>query len=224
MGFFKKNTPDEEAYDGEEDEEDVGGALIQSAQPGTFFALPDDYEFEKWDPTHPNTSYGPFIKGVLRGVAAGLDVAYFQLAEDLEGVNYSSARIGLMSERDQWRALQQFLIEHFARSVYLMWLKSSMLTGALDIRVMDYRRLQEPVFQPRGWAWTDPKKEADATVVGIDNGFDTLTDTLAEQGKDINEYVTTRKRELKLLKDNGIELNPGKPAVASPPDDEKESA
>lgn len=224
MGFFKKNSPDEDSYDGEEDEEDEGGVLMESAQPGTFGIIPEDYEFQKWDPSHPNQSYGPFTKGVLRGIAAGLDVAYFVLAEDLEGVNYSSARIGLMSEREQWRALQQFLIEHFERTVYLMWLKSAMMTGALDIRVIDYKRLLEPLFQPRGWAWVDPKTDAVATVTGIDNGFDTITDTLAEQGKDIEEYVITRKRELKLLKDAGIELNAAKPVPASGPPDEEEDA
>jgi lambda family phage portal protein len=223
MGFFKKTSPDEEdeSFDGDDDDDD-GDSLIASAEPGSFFKLPEDYEFEKWDPSHPNQSYGPFTKGVLRGIAAGLDVAYFVLAEDLEGVNYSSARIGLMAEREQWRALQQFMIEHFERSVYLMWLKSAMLSGALDIRVMDYKRLQEPLFQPRGWAWVDPKTDAVATVTGIDNGFDTITDTLAEQGKDIEEFITTRKRELKLFQDAGIELNAGKPAPTGPPDDEEE--
>jgi lambda family phage portal protein len=223
MGFFKKNSPDEDSYDGEEDDEDAGGALMESAQPGTFGIIPEDYTFEKWDPSHPNQSYGPFTKGVLRGIAAGLDVTYFTLAEDLEGVNYSSARIGQLGERDQWRALQQFMVEHFARAVYLRWLKSSMMTGALDIRMVDYKRLQEPLFQPRGWTWTDPKKEADATVVGINNGFDTITETLAEQGRDIEEYVATRKRELKLLKNAGIELNAAKPAPANTGDDEEET-
>jgi lambda family phage portal protein len=221
MGFFKKNSPDEESYDGEKDDEDAGGSLMESAQPGTFGVIPEDYTFERWDPSHPNQSYGPFTKGVLRGIAAGLDVTYFTLAEDLEGVNYSSARIGQLGERDTWRALQQVLIEHFGRVVYLRWLKSAMVSGALDIRVMDYKRLQEPLFQPRGWAWTDPKKEADATVIGIDNGFDTLTDTLAEQGRDIDEYIATRKRELKLLKDNGIVLNTGKPAPSNDSEDEE---
>lgn len=221
MGFFKKISPDEKEYDGEEDEEDFGGELMETAQAGTFGIIPEDYTFEKWDPAHPNQSYGPFTKGVLRGIAAGLDVAYFVLAEDLEGVNYSSARIGLMSEREQWRALQQFMIEHFERTVYLMWLRAAMLTGALDIRVIDYKRLQEPLFQPRGWAWVDPKTDAVATVTGIDNGFDTITDTLAEQGKDIEEFITTRKRELKLFKDAGIELKPGKPPSSDDSDDEE---
>jgi lambda family phage portal protein len=225
MGFFKKTSPDEDDdYDGKDDDDGEDGALIESAEPGTFFKLPEDYEFEKWDPSHPNQSYGPFTKGVLRGIAAGLDVAYFVLAEDLEGVNYSSARIGLMSEREQWRALQQFMIEHFERTVYLMWLKSAMLSGALNIRVMDYKRLLEPLFQPRGWAWVDPKTDAVATVTGIDNGFDTITDTLAEQGKDIEEFIATRKRELKLMEEAGIELNAAKPAPTGAPADDEETS
>ncbi|HEY0101364.1 MAG TPA: phage portal protein [Pyrinomonadaceae bacterium] len=222
MGFYQKTTPDGEEGEYEGDDNDDGTAeLMENAEAGTFGIIPQGYEFKEFKPDHPNTGYGSFTKGVLRGLSAGLDVSYFTLAEDLEGVNYSSARIGLMSEREQWRALQQFLIEHFSRSVYLMWLKSAMLAGALDIRVLDYKRLLEPVFQPRGWAWVDPKTDALATVTGIDNGFDTITDTLAEQGKDIEEVLATRKRELKLLKDYGIELHPEKPRPDAPSDEEE---
>jgi lambda family phage portal protein len=228
MGFFQKTTPDDEdkGYEGEDADKDSGGTaqLMENAEAGTFGIIPEGYEFKEYNPSHPNTGYSSFIKGVLRGIAAGLDVTYFSLAEDLEGVNYSSARIGQLSERDSWRALQQFIIEHFCRSVYILWLKSAMLSGALDIRVMDYKRLLEPLFQPRGWAWTDPLKEGNATVVGIDNGFDTITDTLGEQGRDLEEYIETRKRELKLLAAAGITLTLGKPLPEDSSDEEEETS
>jgi lambda family phage portal protein len=209
MAFFQQTAPDEESYDGEdEDSEARGGDLMDAPEPGTFGIIPEDYELKEWNPEYPHTNYGPFVKGVLRGAAAGLGVTYFSLAQDLEGVNYSSARIGLLSERDVWRGLQGFKVEHFNRVVYLLWLRSSMLSGALDIRVSDYRRLQEPVWHARGWTWIDPKKEADGTVVAINNGFDTITATLAEQGRDLDDYIVERRRELKLLKDAGIPTAP----------------
>lgn len=208
MGFYQETSPDEESYDGGEEDEGTGGALMDAPQPGTFGVIPEGYEFKEWNPEHPNTNYSAFIKGVLRGVAAGLDVTYFSLAEDLENVNYSSARIGLLAERDVWRGLQGFKVEHFNRRVYLMWLRAAMLSGALDIRVSDYKRLQEPAWHARGWTWIDPQKEAQGTVTAINNGFDTVTATLAEQGRDIEDVIAERKRELKLLKEAGIETAP----------------
>lgn len=207
MGFFQEETPDEEEYIGDDEDEDAANPqLMDSASPGQFGIIPKGYTFQEYAPTHPNTSYPSFIKGVLRGIAAGMDVTYFSLAEDLEGVNYSSARIGLLSERDTWRGLQHFQIEHLQRRVFLAWLKASMLSGAVNIRAADYKRLQEPVFQPRGWRWIDPLKEIEASVVAINNGLDSRTEVIAEQGGDFEERMTTLQHEQKVIEQKGIKL------------------
>jgi lambda family phage portal protein len=217
MGFFKKNSPDEDSYDGEEDDEGGDIQLMDSAEAGTFGIIPEDYDFVEWKPDHPNTNYGGFMKTALRGVAAGLDVSYFSLAEDLESVNYSSGRIGLRTERDVWRSLQEFKKEHFCTPVFRLWLRAAMLSGALDIRAMDYKRLLDPIWHSRGWEWVDPEKEVGATVTAINNGLDTITDTLAEQGKDLDQFIAKRRRELKLLKEAGIETAPMSPGGGKAP-------
>jgi lambda family phage portal protein len=216
MGFFTKPTSEEDAYTGEEEELNGGTPLMDSAQPGQFGVLDEGWGLESYDPTHPNTSYGAFIKAVLRGIASGLDVSYFTLANDLEGVNYGSARIGLIEERDNWRALQNFQIEHFNRVVFLNWLKSAVMTGALDIRAADFVRLSEPQFQARGWKWIDPQKEITAKILSIDHGLETRTDTIAEQGGDFEETVLTLQREEMFAELMGVKLRPEpKPAAAS---------
>jgi lambda family phage portal protein len=205
MGFFQQTTPDEESYGGEDKEKEAsGGELMDSPQPGTFGIIPEDYEFKEWNPQHPNTNYGAFIKGVLRGIAAGLGVTYFSLAEDLEGVNYSSARIGLLAERDVWRGLQGFKKEHFNRRIYLLWLRAAMLAGAIDIRVSDYKRLLEPIWHARGWTWIDPKDDVQATALAIASNLDSLTGSLGEQGRELEDVIAERKREITLLKEAGL--------------------
>lgn len=220
MGFYKQTTADDE-YTGDEDGEDGGkdsaAPLYETVEPGRFGVLEPGMDFVPFDADHPNAGYKDFVKAVLRGVAAGLDVTYFSLANDLEAVNYSSARIGLLQERDVWRALQNFLAEHFCRPVYLGWLKSSMLTGALQIGAAEYRRLTEPQWQARGWKWVDPLKEGQAHKLGIEEGWETLTGVIAEQGEDIEEVLDTRAREQKLLAAKGIELKPSAAAQGGRP-------
>ncbi|HEY0545310.1 MAG TPA: phage portal protein [Pyrinomonadaceae bacterium] len=219
MGFFKQETPEEEEYTGEEDDEEdrSNPNLPHNAEAGQFDLIPAGYTFESYDPTHPNTSYPSFIKGVLRGIAAGMDVTYFSLAEDLEGVNYSSARIGLLSERDTWRGLQHFQIEELQRRVFLAWLRSAMMTGAVNIRVADYKRLQEPHFQPRGWRWIDPYKEIQAAKMAVEEGFDARTDVIGEQGGDFEEKMTTLAHEQKVIKEKGVVLGAKDSKASAPP-------
>ena len=204
MGFFEE--PSSEMYGGDQDGETGGEALMESAQPGTFGLLPNGYKFHEFSPDHPNTGYSAFTKAVLRGIASGVDVQYFSLTGDLAEVNYSSARIGLLDERDMWRGLQNFQIEHFCRPVFLAWLKSAILMGALQIRPSDYERLTEPQFQPRGWRWVDPEKEIKAHVLAIDNGLETRTEVIAEQGGDFEEKMTTLANEQQIIEQKGVKI------------------
>lgn len=220
MAFFQETAPGEESYGGDDDEH--GGRkdeLMDEPDPGTFGIIPEGYELKEWAPQYPHENFNPFLKGVLRGIAAGLGIPYFALAQDLESVNYSSARIGLLDERDVWRGLQLFKVEHFNLVVWRLWLREQLLLGR--VKVSEYTRLLEPVFHGRGWTWIDPLKEAAGTVTAIDHGFDTITATLAEQGRDLDEYIAERKRELKKFTDAGIPLpQPSGGAPPVPPDDE----
>jgi lambda family phage portal protein len=110
--------------------EEEGRAPIEAEYvAGVLRELPPGYDIKTIDAAHPNNDFDPFTSTVLRGAACGLDVSYFALAGDLEAVNYSSARVGLLDDRDTYRSLQNFLIDHFCRRVYRAWLKRGILTA-----------------------------------------------------------------------------------------------
>lgn len=133
--------------------------MISEAEPGHFEQLPDGVAFTPFDPQYPSNEFQPFMKTVLRGIASGLNVSYNGLASDLEGVNFSSIRSGVIDERDQWRSNQRWLIDSVMQRVFSKWLDTELLFGGLggyDVR--DFDRLNAVTWQPRGWAWVDPQK------------------------------------------------------------------
>lgn len=172
--------------------------------PGILRELPPGYDVKTVDPQHPNSEFDPFTSTVLRGAACGLDVSYFALAGDLKAVNYSSARVGLLDDRDNYRTLQNFLIDHFCRRVYRQFLKRGILTGALNILPSDFDRLKSPDFQPRGWPWVDPLKDIAAAVEAINNGLATRSGFIAEQGADFEEVVNRLAEEQDYLLKKGV--------------------
>lgn len=202
MAFFIPPADDAVNLDDEEPEQ----CTIEEAEPGVFGVLPPDYDVKQFDPKHPNANAEGFKKGTLRGVAAGADVSYHSLAGDLEAVNYSSARIGSLEDRDVWTALQTFVIENFCRPVFQEWFQSAILSGEIEITPKNYERLKEPVFRARGWAWVDPKKDAEASVIGLENNFITLTDILAERGIDLEDFLQTKKKEKEMFKTYGLDM------------------
>lgn len=205
MGFII--PPEEDEFAGEANENASAPELLDNVEPGVISELPPGYDFKPFDPQHPATNVGAFIKVILRAVAAGLDVSYFTLANDLEGVNYSSARIGLLDERDVWRSLQSWMIQHFCRPVFLRWLKGAMVSGALpQLKARDFDRLKAPLWRPRGWTWIDPEKDIKAHILAIDNALETRTDVVAEGGGDFDELTTTLELEQKTLAGKKIRL------------------
>jgi lambda family phage portal protein len=201
---------DEDDFADDDDDfeaEDAGKIdLPQTMEPGVIEVLPPGYDVKSPNRDHPNANYEGFNKAVLRGVASGLDISYFSLANDLEAVNFSSARIGLLEERDMWKGLQGYVIQHVCRRVYRNWLKSAQLTGKIQLRPHEIERVSTPGWRARGWTWVDPVKDVQATVMAVNNGLATRTDAVAEQGRDFDELTTTLQHEQKMLDEKGIRL------------------
>ncbi|MBK7121299.1 MAG: phage portal protein [Comamonadaceae bacterium] len=73
------------------------------------------------------------MKTRLRSIASGMGVTYHGLANDLEGVNFSSIRSGTLEERDAWMVLQDWFAEAFLRPVFGEWLSWSLTKGAIRL-------------------------------------------------------------------------------------------
>jgi capsid protein len=77
--------------------------------------------------------YADFVKANLRGVASGLGVAYHALANDLEGVSFSSIRSGTLEERDAWMLIQEWFSQSFLDRVHAEWLQSALAFGQIAL-------------------------------------------------------------------------------------------
>ena len=75
------------------------------------------------------------MKALLRFVSSSLGVSYNALASDLEGVNYSSMRSGLLIERDQWRMLQSLMKEQMLQPIFEDWISMVLLSRGAGARL-----------------------------------------------------------------------------------------
>jgi len=208
MGFFTRTTP--EGYQGPEDGE---GNLRMDASPGVIEELPPGVSFQEWDPKHPNQAFGDFIKSRLRGVATSLGVSYNTFASDLEGVNFSSIRAGLLEEREVWKALQRWMIEHFCEPVFEAWLELELMSGRIPLPASKLWKFNAPEFRGRRWQWVDPKKDVEANILAIRAGLASQRDVISENGGDRHDVFTAQasdKEEADALGLSFPELEDGK--------------
>lgn len=209
MGFYKNLTGDDDLGDAVDGEDSDGGEFYEEAEPGFFGQLPKGWEFESFDPKHPNGNYETFRKGALRGASAGLGVAYNTLGNDLEGVNMSSLRSGKLDERDGWRKDQRWLREHLCEVVYPQWLSMGLLSGAIGLPMSRYSKFLADEWQGRGFDWVDPLKDVQADELAVRNGWKTNGQVSKRLGGDFDENIEELAREEALADKYGVTLGAG---------------
>ncbi|WP_342270479.1 phage portal protein [Rickettsia endosymbiont of Orchestes rusci] len=202
MGFFV--SPDGSGYLGADDGR---GNKLMEAEPGIFEQLPSGMDVKLFDPNHPTSSFADFEKSILRGIASGLDISYATLANDLENVNFSSIRHGSLEDRDSWRMLQNWLIEHFCNPIFESWLLMTITKNKIPISINEFDKFNKPIWRPRGWAWVDPLKDNHANQIAIDQKTRSRSQIVADQGIDIEELFKQIVFEEELAKKYGLNLN-----------------
>jgi lambda family phage portal protein len=186
---------------------DARGDTIQSAEPGEFGVVPDGYEVKEWSPNYPDTQVGPFMKSCLRGISSGFGVSYHSLGNDLEAVNFSSARAGLLEERDQWMLIQEWLIEHLHVPLYRRWLRMADLTKRLPIQG-PVQKYFDVTWSPKRWQWVDPFKDVQANAMAIQWGLKSRTQVVAETGNDLEDIFGQLADENAMAEQFKLEVNP----------------
>ena len=205
----------------------VGGLPQIKVEAGEMFELPPGYKLNSWNPDYPHANFESFLKACLRGLAAGLDVSAHNLTGDMNEVNYSSARIAELSERDTWKTLQDWLITSFVQPVYEEWLAVNLLSGNITFEISGkaipadrYEKFRNASrFQGKRWQWVDPAKEADANEKLLANGLTSRTRLCAEQGEEFDDIIDELAAEQEMMIAAGLSTSNETPDPADPEDD-----
>ncbi|MBU1864262.1 MAG: phage portal protein [Candidatus Omnitrophica bacterium] len=200
MGLLTSETGDE--YEGD-DTDDQGNVIIE-AEPGTMRELPPGMKLDMYKPEHPTAQFPTFVKMLMLAISAGGDVAYSTLTGDLEKVNYSSIRAGLLEERDAWRVLQTWFATHFCEPIFESWLKMALLTRQVDLPAAKFDKFSDAYWQGRGWDWVDPLKDIAAITEAIKTGLTSWTKEAAKRGMDTEELFAEIKADKDLAAKYGL--------------------
>lgn len=204
--FLEQTTPDGEEYTGKEDEEGNATNPTIDVSPLAVNALPPNWKMTQFDPKQPTQQHSAFSKTILMEYATGLGIPYFQLAGDMEAVNFSSSRVGLDDARDNFRDLQQFVINTLCRNVFNAWARAAWMAGSLEVSAAEFNEILNPAWNARGWKYIDPTKDIAADVERLRNRLATPSEILAEQGTDYTDFLERWKADVVLASSYGIDI------------------
>ena len=170
VAFTRDLSPDAVADD---DPADV------TLRPGMFEHLPAGREVTFSTPPKVD-GYSEHMKSVQRMIAAALSMTYEELSGDLEGVNFSSARIGRIAMQRAVSASQWTVVMPTLCLGMEPWLRTAFSNYP------DRRPPAEYKFKwtPPKFPMTDPAREIPAVVAQIEAGLTSRQRSIREMGYD----------------------------------------
>lgn len=192
----------------------LDGERVSNFEPGVFKYLAPGENVNVPQLDAPDGQFEPFLRAMLRAVAASLGCSYETVSRDFSQSNYSSSRLSLLEDRENWRMLQQYLIEHLHRPIFERWLAAAVASGVLSLPGFEQlpERFMAVKWFPRGWGWVDPQKEIQAYQAAVRCGFMTQAQIVAEQGGDLEDVLVALAAERERAQELGLtlDIDPGK--------------
>ncbi|RJP64388.1 MAG: phage portal protein, partial [Ignavibacteriales bacterium] len=149
----------------------------------------------------------PFLKSMLRKIATGLGLSYNSFANDLEGVNFSSMRSGLLNERDNWMCEQTLFRLLFLEPVFDAFLRNALLAKAINKPYAKLNEYRKHKWQGRRWPWVDPRADVQANSEAIKFKIKNPFTATAETGEDLEDIFRGFARAKKLADKYGVDIS-----------------
>ncbi len=180
--------------------------------------MPGGWKMSQLQAEQPSTTYAEFKKEILNEIARCLNMPFNVAAGNSSGYNYASGRLDHQTYFKAIRVEQAHLECVLLDRVLAAWLdEAALIPGLLPAGLGPF------ADWPHQWFWdgqehVDPAKEASAQATRLANHTTTLAHEYARQGRDWEEALRQRAKEIALMQELGLT-----PAQAQPaPEQEKE--
>jgi lambda family phage portal protein len=161
----------------------------------------------------PNSNFADFEAAMLRNVAAGTGTSTQQISQNWSDVNYSSYRAAML---EAWKTFDRRRTDYaigFGQQIFNAFVEESMEADNLPLPVgapafMDCRAAYARAkWMGPGRGYTDPVKEKQGSILGMDAGLSTLEAEAAElAGEDWRDNLDQRAVEVKRFQELGLPL------------------
>lgn len=198
-----------------------GDKKIEHYEPGTIEYLRPGEDVQLSSTSAPGDDFGPFVKVVLRMIAMCGDVPYARVADDYEGMNYSTMRVVQSHVAKAVMPIQLHLNRNLNNPVNNRFLDVAVLCNRLDLPGYD---LNSYHYRSRNWLTPgidsiDPLKETKADLDAIRACILAPQDAIARRGHDPDATLDKLAAWYKKIKDKGLDqyFEIGNTALANNP-------
>jgi capsid protein len=166
--------------------------------------MPGGWKMSQVQAEQPATTYAEFKKEILNEIARCLNMPFNVAAGNSSGYNYASGRLDHQTYFKAIRVDQAHLEGVVLDRILAAWLdEAALIPGLLPAGLGPF------ADWPHQWFWdgqehVDPAKEASAQATRLANHTTTLAHEYARQGRDWEEALRQRAKEIALMQELGL--------------------
>ena len=174
----------------------------------SLLTMPGGWKMAQVQAEQPSTTYAEFKREILNEIARCLNMPFNVAACNSSGYNYASGRLDHQTYFKSIRVEQEHLACVVLDRLLHAWLREAVLvTDLLPLRVRTLVATGQGL--PHQWFWdgnehVDPAKEATAQATRLASHTTTLAAEYAKQGRDWENELRQRAKEVSLLKELGL--------------------
>jgi len=171
--------------------------------------LPGGWKLGQVHAEQPTTTFGEFKREVLNEIARCLNMPFNVAAGNSSGYNYASGRLDHQVYYKSIRVEQHHLQLAVLDRILKAWLNEAVLVEGLLPQSMRTLSGGAATLPEHAWFWdgvehVDPAKEANAQATRLANHTTTLAAEFARQGRDWEQELRQRAKELTLMNELGL--------------------
>jgi lambda family phage portal protein len=187
--------------------------------------MPGGWKMSQLQAEQPATTYAEFKKEILNEIARCLNMPFNVAAGNSSGYNYASGRLDHQTYFKAIRVDQSHLECIVLDRLLAAWLdEAALIPGLLPADLGPFADWSHQWFWD-GQEHVDPAKEASAQATRLTNHTTTLAHEYARQGRDWEEALRQRAKEIALMQELGLtpaQAQPTEPKEAN--DDETDES
>jgi len=220
--YYEKTLPD--GFVGDPSELEDSGEVTLDLPQGSGLELPYGTTAKVVDMKYPDQEFESFNNAMMLTAAMVFGTSYATTTGDLSKANFVSSRVGQTEEREQYKSIQQWMIDKWKKPGADEELYRAMISRQLPLPIGKLKQFNRIEFAGRRWGFVQPVDDMKANEMKMDNLIAAPSDIVAETTQESFEDVLIRcKKDEALMEKYGLKRMSSGPHVVTAPASEVEA-
>ena len=185
--------------------------------------MPGGWKMSQLQAEQPTTGHKEFVEVILNEIARCLNMPFNVAAGNSSGYNYASGRLDHQTYFKAIRVDQAHLEDVVLDRILAAWFDEAALIPDLLPPGLGPIAAVEHAWFWDGHEHVDPAKEATAQATRLANHTTTLAQEFARQGRDWEDALRQRAKEVTLMTELGLIAAPAAPTPTEPDDPDEDA-